>query len=269
MERLHKVLAHAGVASRRHAEELIVAGQVRVNGKVVTELGTQVDPSRDRIQVNGKTIHTEHKTYVVLHKPKGYLSDRDEAQDKPTALDLVPVRERLYAAGRLDANSEGLLLLTNDGDLAHHITHPRYEHEKEYLALVQGKPTEETLARMRHGVWYEGELLRADVVSIVRNLDESVRQQHWDAARRDETWVRIVLHEGKKREIRHMSAALGYPVRRLIRVRIGPVELGALPVGKWRELNEREVKALKEASPLKTSSAQKPARAPKSTLRNK
>lgn len=253
MERLHKVLAHAGVASRRHAEELIVAGQVRVNGKVVTELGTQVDPARDRIQVDGRTIHAEHKTYIVLHKPKGYLSDRDEAQDKPTALDLVPVKERLYAAGRLDANSEGLLLLTNDGDLAHRLTHPRYEHAKEYLALVEGHPTEETLARMRRGVWYEGERLVADAVRILRDLGPTARDQHWDVARRDETWLRIVLHEGRKREIRHMTAALGHPVRRLIRVRIGPIELGRLPVGQWRELNEREVSALKSASASKST----------------
>src|SRR4030067_508700 len=111
MERLHKVLAHAGVASRRKAEELILERRVRVNGKIVAELGTQVDPARDRIHVDGETIHTERKTYIILHKPKGYLSDRDEGQSKPTALDLVPSRERLYAAGRLDVNSEGLLLL--------------------------------------------------------------------------------------------------------------------------------------------------------------
>ncbi len=253
MERLHKVLAHAGVASRRKAEELIAAGQVRVNGRVVTELGTQVDPAHDRIQVDGKTIQAERKMYIALHKPRGYLSDRDEGQDKPTALDLVPQRERLYAAGRLDANSEGLLLLTNDGDLAYGITHPRYEHAKEYLALVEGRPAEETLAQMRRGVWYEGERLRADAAEVVRHLGASSRAHDWNAAGRDETWLRIVLHEGKKREIRHMSAALGHPVRRLIRVRIGPIELGMLPVGQWRELSEREVNALKAAYALKST----------------
>lgn len=245
MERLQKVLAHAGVASRREAENLIRQGQVRVNGKIVSELGTQVDPQHDRIQVNGKTIHAEKKKYVILHKPRGYLSDRDEGQENPTALDLVPLRERLYAAGRLDLNSEGLLLLTNDGELAHQVTHPRFEHEKEYLALVEGVPDPEALERFKKGVWYEGELLRADSVQIVRHLGEIERGQHWPPARHDESWLRIVLHEGKKREIRHMGGAVGHPVRRLIRTRVGPLRLGRLPVGEWRELDEREVNMLK------------------------
>lgn len=248
MERLQKVLAHAGVASRRKCEELMLARRVRVNGKIVSELGTQVDPERDHIQVDGARIRAEKKSYVILHKPKGYLSDIDEARGKPLAIDLVPTRERLYAAGRLDANSEGLLLLTNDGDLAHRITHPRYQHDKEYLALVEGEPTEETLARLQKGIWYEGDLLRVDSAKVVHHLDEIARRQHWNAARRDETWLRIVLHEGKKREIRHLCGAVGHPVRRLIRVRIGSIELGALPVGEWRELSEREVVELKSGT---------------------
>ncbi len=246
MDRLHKVLAHAGVASRRKCEELILARRVRVNGKIVAELGTQVDPARDRIDVDGAPVHIEKKTYVILHKPKGYLSDVDEARGKPLAIDLVPAHERLYAAGRLDANSEGLLLLTNDGDLAHRITHPRYQHEKEYLALVEGEPTAETLARLQKGIWYEGDWLRVDSIKTVSDLGALARRQHWNEARRGETWLRIVLHEGKKREIRHLCGAVGHPVRRLIRVRIGPIELGALPVGEWRALNEREVNALKQ-----------------------
>ena len=245
MERLQKVLAHAGIASRRHAEELMRQGQVRVNGKVVSELGTQVDPQHDRIQVNGKTVRVEKKKYVILHKPRGYLSDRDDDLENPTALDLVPLRERLYAAGRLDLNSEGLLLLTNDGELAHQVTHPRFEHEKEYLALVEGVPNSEALALFKKGIWHEGELLRADSVQLVSHFGETERSQHWPPARRDESWLRIVLHEGKKREIRHMSAAAGHPVRRLIRTRVGPLRLGTLPVGKWRELDEREVNMLK------------------------
>jgi pseudouridine synthase len=145
----------------------------------------------------------------------------------------------------LDANSEGLLLLTNDGDLAHRITHPRYEHEKEYLALVEGKPAEETLARLRKGVCYDGDLLRVDSVRVVWHLGEIARRQHWNEAGRGECWLRIVLHEGKKREIRHLCSAMGHPVHRLIRVRIGPIELGALPVGKWRELSGKEINALR------------------------
>lgn len=256
-ERLHKVLAHAGVASRRKAEQLILEGHVRVNGKIVSELGTQVDPARDRIQVDGETVRAEKKVYIVLHKPKGCLSDRDPsapfdstqgrgsgqaARGKPSALDLIPSGERLYAAGRLDANSEGLLLLTNDGDLAHCVTHPRFGHVKEYLALVEGVPTEKTLARLQRGIWYEGDLLRVDSAEIVRHLGAAARRQHWNEAGKGECWLRIILHEGKKREIRHLGGAVGHPVRRLIRVRIGPIELGTLPVGQWRELDAREVR---------------------------
>lgn len=220
-------------------------GQVRVNGKVVSELGTQVDTQRDRIQVRGKTVRVEKKKYVILHKPRGYLSDRDEDQQNPTALDLVPLRERLYAAGRLDLNSEGLLLLTNDGELAHQVTHPRFEHEKEYLALVEGVPSSKALDAFKKGVWHEGEILRADSVQLVTHFSETERSQHWPSARRDESWLRIVLHEGKKREIRHMGAAVGHPIRRLVRTRVGPLRLGTLPVGKWRELDERELNMLK------------------------
>ncbi|MEW5717834.1 MAG: pseudouridine synthase [Chloroflexota bacterium] len=239
MERLQKTLAHAGVASRRKCEELIRAGRVRVNGKIVSELGTKVDPARDRIEVDGAPIRVEEKMYIALHKPRGYLSDVDEERGKKLAVDLVPSRERLYAAGRLDLNSEGLLLLTNDGDLAYRVTHPRFEHEKEYLALVAGEPDDAALAKLRQGVWYDGEMLRAD------HVERAVRHQRFADAERGQTWLTIILHEGKKRQIRHLCAGIGHPVLRLIRVRIGPIELGALPVGKWRALSAREVRALK------------------------
>lgn len=246
-ERLQKVLAQAGVASRRQAEDMILEGRVRVNGHVVRELGTQVEPETDQIQADGKPVRIENKVYVILHKPRGYLSDRDETADKPSALELVSSKERLYAAGRLDANSEGLLLLTNDGALAFRVTHPRYEHEKEYLVLVEGKPTEQSMDRMVKGVHYGGERFRADSVEIVKRLGEMARKHHWKEAQGNETWLRVVLHEGKKREIRHMCASLGYPVKRLIRVRIGPVELGDLPVGKFRDLDLTKVKELSQA----------------------
>lgn len=248
MERLQKILAHAGIASRRKCEELILARRVRVNGKIVAALGTKVDADRERIEVDGAPIRIEKKSYIILHKPKGYLSDLDEARGKPLAVDLVPSRERLYAAGRLDANSEGLLLLTNDGDLAHLVTHPRYQHEKEYLALVEDAPTEETLARMRRGVWYDGAWLRADSAKIVRHLGEHARRHHWNEAGRGECWLRIVLREGKKREVRHLCGAVGHPVKRLIRVRIGSIELGTLRVGEWRALSQAEIQALKNIS---------------------
>jgi len=245
MERLQKVLAHAGIASRRKCEELIVQGRVRVNGQVVSELGAKIDPARDRVQVNGKLIRVEKNTYILVHKPKGFLSDIDETRGKQLAVDLVPSRERLYAAGRLDANSEGLLLLTNDGDLAHRITHPRYLHEKEYLVLVEGTPAEQVFAQLREGIVLNGERMRVDSVKRVHSLGDLGRRQRWNKAKRNEQWLRIVLHEGRKREIRRLCAALGHPVKRLIRVRIGSLELGALPVGKWRALTDAEVRTLR------------------------
>ncbi|MFQ6059606.1 MAG: pseudouridine synthase, partial [Anaerolineae bacterium] len=238
MERLQKVLARAGVASRRKCEALILQGRVRVNGQVVTQLGTKVDPTRDTIEVDGQPIAPEEKVYILLHKPRGYLSDTRDFRGRPSALGLVPDGERLYPAGRLDARSEGLLLLTNDGELAHRLTHPRYEHRKEYLALVEGEPTEATLQRMLEGVERDGQTLRADAVQRLEHLGSQARIHGWQQAPSGMTWLRIVLHEGKKRHIRKMCAALGHPVRRLIRIRIGPLELGDLRVGKWRYLTE-------------------------------
>ncbi len=247
MERLQKVLAHAGVASRRKCEELILQGRVRVNGQVVTQLGTKVNPVQDTIKVDGQAVTLEAKVYILLHKPRGYLSDTRDFRGRSSALSLVSAGERLYPVGRLDARSEGLLLLTNDGELAYRLTHPRYEHAKEYLALVKGKPTEATLRRMRKGVERDGQTLRADAVEWLERLGSEAQSHRWGKAPRGMVWLRIVLHEGKKRHIRRMCAALGHPVRRLIRVRIGPLELGDLPVGKWRYLTEREVKQLRSA----------------------
>jgi 23S rRNA pseudouridine2605 synthase len=242
MERLQKLLAQAGVASRRHAEELIVAGRVRVNGKVVTELGAQADPERDTILVDNQPVTIESKAYIILNKPRGYISDRDDTADLKTALDLVPDGRRLFAAGRLDLLSEGMLFLTNDGELANRLTHPRYEHEKEYLALVYGAPDERTIERLEKGILYDGEWMRAD------NAERAGRSQEYGEAGRDETWLRIVLHEGKKRQIRHMCAALGHPVKRLIRVRMGALRLGHLKPGEWRKLSRDEIEQLKRQS---------------------
>ncbi len=233
-ERLQKVLAEAGIASRRHAEEMILAGRVHVNGEVVETLGAKVDPDRDTVEVDGQKVKLESKIYLALNKPRGYISDRDETGEHRSALDLVPNGERLFAAGRLDLDSEGLLLLTNDGELTFRLTHPRYEHEKEYLALVGGTPTAETLDRMKRGITYQDMVLRADRVALAD------RHQPYGEAGRDQTWVKIVLHEGKKREIRHMWAALGHPVLRLVRVRIGPIEIGKLKLGQSRPLTGHE-----------------------------
>jgi 23S rRNA pseudouridine2605 synthase len=239
MERLQKILAEAGVASRRKAEEMMLAGRVKVNDRVVTTLGAKVDPERDRVEVDNRPVHLEKKIYIVLNKPRGYISDRDETGEHKTALDLVPQGERLFAAGRLDLDSEGLLLLTNDGELTFRLTHPRFEHQKEYLALVAGNPDDDALQKLVRGVRYQEEWLRADRAA------RAVKKQPFGEAGRDQTWLRIILHEGKKRQIRHMFGAIGHPVLRLIRTRIGPLELDGLKSGRWRALTAHEIQQLK------------------------
>lgn len=249
MERLQKLLAQAGIASRRHAEEMIVAGRVRVNGAVVQELGAQADPDHDTILVDNHPVALESKAYYVLNKPRGYISDRDETAENKTALDLVPDGRRLFSAGRLDLMSEGMLLLTNDGGLANRLTHPRYEHEKEYLALVYGAPDDRVMERLERGILYDGEWMRADSAA------RAAKNQPYGEAGRDESWLRIVLHEGKKRQIRHMCAALGHPVKRLIRVRIGPLKLGTMKVGEWRKLTRDEIDELRQTKERGTRDA--------------
>ena len=232
-ERLQKVLARAGIASRRRAEDLIVAGRVRVNGEVVTQLGTRVNPKRDVIQVDGRTVgKPQEPTYIILNKPRGVLSSARDSRGRITVVDLVDHPSRLYPVGRLDLDSEGLILLTNDGALAHRLAHPRYEHEKEYRVLVEGTPDEETLQRWREGVALEGGRTRPAQVSVERRAGEGV-------------WLRIVLREGRKRQIRRMVEAAGYRVVRLIRVRMGPLRLGNLKPGGYRPLSKSEWRALR------------------------
>lgn len=231
-ERLQKILARAGIASRRKAEEMIRAGRVQVNGLVVTEMGRRADPAADRIAVDGRVIaQPEPFVYLVLHKPQGVLSTTRDDRGRRIVLDLIPAQERIYPVGRLDAGSEGLLLLTNDGELAHRLTHPRYEHEKEYHVLVQGCPTPETLERLRKGVSLEDGPARVDAVELLSEGKES--------------WLRIIVHEGRKHLVRRLCAAVGHPVQRLIRVRIGPLTLGNLPTGRHRHLTDDEIKQLK------------------------
>jgi 23S rRNA pseudouridine2605 synthase len=238
-QRLHKVLAAAGCGSRRACEEIIRQGRVQVNGQVVTELGTKVDPHRDEIRVDGTPISgPAEKVHLVLHKPPGCISTAHDPWGRPTVLDLIPHRGRLYPVGRLDAESEGLLLLTNDGELTHRLTHPRYEQEKEYLVLVKGRPQDAVLAQLRRGVdLEEGRTAPARVsrASPKEGLDTPPGT----------TWLRIVLHEGRKRQIRRMCAAVGHPVQRLIRVRLGPLRLGTLKPGQWRPLTQRELDELR------------------------
>ncbi len=239
-ERLARFLAHAGVASRRHAEELIAAGRVRVNGVTVTIQGTRIDPRYDSVSVDGRPVSAGGKpVYVLLHKPAGYVSTVHDPQGRPTVLTLLPPalrRLRLYPVGRLDIDTSGLLLLTNDGDFALHLSHPRYAAEKHYQALVRGCPDESVLAALRAGVTFgedDGGL-------------HTSTPAHAHILRRSGTncWLALTIHEGRKRQVRRMLAAVGHQVLQLKRVGIGPIGLEGVAVGKWRYLGEEEVKAL-------------------------
>jgi 23S rRNA pseudouridine2605 synthase len=236
MERLNKVLAHAGVGSRRHCDELIAAGRVAVDGAVVRELGVRVDPHAQRVAVDGQPIRTERFVYWLVHKPPGYLCTNHDPAGRPLAVQLVPhVRQRVYTVGRLDEDSEGLLLLTNDGDLAHKLMHPRFGVEKTYHVQVAGRPGRDDLAQLLKGVWLSDGHVKA---RRVRRL----RQQG------DSTWLEIVLNEGKNREIRRMLAKLGHKVLRLIRVAIGPIRMGRLGSGKSRPLTGRDLEQLRRTA---------------------
>ena len=240
MERLQKVLARAGVASRRKCEALILQGRVRVNGQVVTKLGTKVDPAWDTIEVDGRPITWGKKVYILLHKPQGYLSDTLDFRGRPSALSLIP-------GGPLGREKRGAPAPHQQRG-AGPPPHPlRLQHQKEYLALVEWEPTEPTRLRMPDAVEGDGQTLRADAVQRLERLGPEAQIHGWEEAPRGMTWPRILLHEGKKRYIRPMCAALGHPVRRLIRIRIGALGLKDLPGGKWRYLTEEGVKRLRSA----------------------
>jgi 23S rRNA pseudouridine2605 synthase len=230
-ERLHKTMASAGVASRRKSEEIILQGRVTVNGKVVTELGTKVDPRSDDIRVDGQRIQTKSYIYIMLNKPRGVLSVMEDERGRSALGDLVSAPERLYPVGRLDATSEGLILLTNDGELANLLTHPRYMHEKEYIALVNGRPSEKTLQAWQRGVLIDDKLTASAQISVIRTVQDS-------------TLLRIEMREGRKRQIRRVAALLGHPVRELKRMRLGPLQLGSLEPGQWRYLTAKEISEL-------------------------
>ena len=230
-ERIQKLLAQAGYGSRRACEEFLTERRVTVNGKVV-ELGAKADPIRDVIKVDGKRVHFEsRKTYLALNKPLGVVTTNADEFGRQTVRDLIPIEGHLFPVGRLDADSEGLVLLTNDGDLANALTHPRYEHEKEYRVLVEGEPSAGTLKAWRHGVLLEGQVTAPAKVDVV------------DAGR-GQTWLRVVMHEGRKRQIREVAGMLGHRVKYLQRVRIGPIRLTNLKVGEWRHLSASEVRLL-------------------------
>ena len=233
-ERLQKVLASAGIASRRDCEVLIAEGRVAVNGKIVRVPGTRVDPEQDEISVDGKPIGAiSPRTYVMLHKPAGVVSTTDDPQGRPTVVDLVKVDARLFPVGRLDFDSEGLLLLTDDGELTQRLTHPSHQVEKEYRVLLDRAPSPDALRQWREGVELDGVRTAPAWVEVLERAPEGV-------------WTRVVLHEGRKRQIREVAKLLGYQVLRLIRVREGPLTLGDLPAGEWRLLSEQEGEQLRE-----------------------
>ncbi len=243
--RLQKILSGAGIASRRAAERLIADGRVSVNGVVIRELGTRADPDRDRILVDGRAVRqTTRFQYFLLNKPRGYMSTRSDPEGRPTVLDLLKgVRDYVYPVGRLDYASEGLLILTNDGELAARLTHPRYEVEREYHARVRGTPDARAVARLARGVMIEGERTApADVRLLARG-----RGQHEDQA-----VLAITVHEGRQHEVRQMCEAVGHPVVRLRRVRIGPLSDPDLATGAVRELTVSEVKTLERAAGIET-----------------
>ena len=234
-QRLQKILASAGLGSRRACEQLIRQSRVRVNGQIA-KLGQKADLARDAITVDGRPVRlAPGHTYVVVNKPAGVLSVSKDDRGRRTVRDLVGLPGHLFSVGRLDLWSEGLVLLTDDGDLANLLMHPRYEHAKEYTVTIEGLPAEETLERWRRGVFLDGRRTAPADVSVVRQ-------------ERRRTRLRVVMREGRKRQIRRVARMLGHPVHQLIRVRIGPVHLEDLRPGKWRHLTKREVEQLRALS---------------------
>ena len=235
-ERLQKVLAAAGIGSRRHCEELITAGRVEVDRQVVTELGTKVDPAAQEIRLDGVQLPKAKQLYYAVNKPQGVVSTNRDPSGRPRVVDLVPAGDaRLFAVGRLDLNSEGLILLTNDGALANQLTHPRYGVRKTYRVMVAGRPTPEVLAKLRRGVRLAEGLARVEQLRVKSRHKES-------------TILEMVLREGRNREIRRVLARVGHKVLRLVRTAVGPVKLGTLPPGGCRTLAGKEVEALRRAA---------------------
>lgn len=233
--RLQKLLAQAGYGSRRNSETLIASGRVFVNGKRAY-LGQKADPDRDRVEIDGKSIKLVSPIYIKLNKPKGVISSTTDELNKGrrTIMDLVQVSEHLYPVGRLDKQSEGLMLLTNDGALTHRLTHPRFQHEKVYEIIVDGSLTTEALDQWRKGIVIDGRRTAPASIEVLERLTGSTR-------------LLVRLREGRKRQIRKIAAQLGFPVKRLTRLQIGPLKLGDLDTGEWRHLTNQELKALKNS----------------------
>lgn len=226
--RIHKYLAHAGVASRRHSEEMVANGEVMVNGSVA-KIGQVIDSDTAKVSVDGKDVGIDKVlVYYLLNKPRGVVSAVTDPDGRRTVTSLVPGGHRLYPVGRLDYDSEGLMLLTNDGDLAYKLTHPKFEIDKTYHVLVKGVMNEKSIGYLESGVTIEGKKTAPAEVSIAE-------------AQPNNTWIDITIHEGRNRQIRKMCEAVGYPVMRLIRTHLGPWELGDIAVGKYKKLTPADV----------------------------
>lgn len=234
--RLQKILSSAGVASRRATEKLMAEGRVSVNGKTIFELGTKADPAKEDIRVDGRRIKSaERPRYILLNKPRGYITTRSDEKRRKTVLDLLEgVREYVYPVGRLDYDTEGLLLLTNDGELAAQLTHPKHGVERTYEARVAGMPDERALEKLRKGVPLDGRrTLPADVILLNKGRHDA------------DGVVLITIREGRNRQVRRMLEAVGHPVDRLKRTKIGPISDRKLPTGAWRDLTTEEIRKLK------------------------
>lgn len=231
-ERIQKYLSSCGVASRRKAEELVLNGQVKVNGKIIKEI-VMIDSSKDIVEVNGKIVKPiENKIYIMLNKPVGVITSAKDQFNRKTVIDLVDIKERVFPVGRLDYDTSGLILLTNDGELANKLMHPSKEVNKIYIAEVQGVPTIEEMNRFRSGLKIEDYTTSPAQIRILKNKGKT-------------SIIEVIIHEGRNRQVRKMCEAIGHKVLKLKRIQIGELKLGELEVGRWRYLNEHEINYLK------------------------
>jgi 23S rRNA pseudouridine2605 synthase len=237
--RLQKILSAAGVASRRASEQLILDGRVTINGETVRELGTKADPAKDAIKVDGRRIKTDvANRYIVLYKPKGYVTTRKDPEGRRTVMDLIGEGDYIYPVGRLDYDSEGLLLMMTDGELAARLMHPRHEVEKVYEVIVKGVPDPTAIEKLKKGVYIEGGRTSPAHVHVGTTVK----------GHKPTTKLTISIHEGRNRQIRNMCSAVGLPVWELRRIRMGPIGLGRLKPGQWRDLTADEVRRLKSTT---------------------
>lgn len=231
--RLQKYMALAGVASRRKSEEIILSGDVKVNNKIVTKLGTKVDPNKDKVMVKNKLVKMETKNiYIMLNKPLGYLSTVKDEKGRKTVIDLIEdVDERIYPVGRLDADTTGLLILTNDGNLTYKITHPSNNVVKKYIAIVEGVPNKRELMQLRQGVFVDGKKTAPAKIKILKRFD-------------NDSIIEVQIGEGRNRQVKKMFENTNHPVKKLKRVAIGDINMGNLDIGNYRFLNDEEVEYL-------------------------